>query len=127
MKTIGIAVVRHQGKYLIGFRGPDQPLAGYAEFPGGKCEPGEEPAACTVRECQEETGLAVHAIRLLLRRQHSYPHGDVDLHFYLCQPVDVDAVRHNHQNYEWRTLAEMSALKFPEANQPLLELLPFAD
>ena len=31
--------------------------AGYWEFPGGKCEPGESPAAATARECLEETGL----------------------------------------------------------------------
>ena len=34
-------------------------MAGYWEFPGGKCEPGESPAAATARECREEIGLEV--------------------------------------------------------------------
>ena len=51
-KRIGIAVVEHEGRYLVGTRGPDGPLAGYAEFPGGKCLPDELPEMCAIRECQ---------------------------------------------------------------------------
>jgi 8-oxo-dGTP pyrophosphatase MutT (NUDIX family) len=35
------------------------------ELPGGKLEPGEEPASCVVREIHEELGLAVRADRIL--------------------------------------------------------------
>ena len=56
-KTIGIAVVEHQGSYLIGIRPAGASLAGFAEFPGGKCEAGEEPAAAAVRECLDGTDL----------------------------------------------------------------------
>ena len=34
---VGIAVVEHANQYLVGVRGPIGPLAGYDEFPGGKC------------------------------------------------------------------------------------------
>ena len=53
IKRIGIAVVEHAGRYLVGIRGPDVPLAGYAEFPGGKCLPNESPEDCAVRECRD--------------------------------------------------------------------------
>ena len=51
---VGIAVVEHDRKYLVGVRGPTGPLAGYDEFPGGKCIGYETAAACAVRECMEE-------------------------------------------------------------------------
>ena len=85
-KRIGIAVVEHAGHYLIGLRGPDVPLAGYSEFPGGKCQESESAEACAVRECLEETGMRVAIERLLLRHVHEYPPALVELHFFLCHP-----------------------------------------
>jgi 8-oxo-dGTP pyrophosphatase MutT (NUDIX family) len=53
---IGIAIVEHAGRFLVGVRGDGSPLSGKAEFPGGKCHENESPAECAVRECLEETG-----------------------------------------------------------------------
>ncbi|MFO0919210.1 MAG: NUDIX domain-containing protein [Planctomycetaceae bacterium] len=122
-KSIGIAIVETGARYLVGIRGPDGPLPGYAEFPGGKCEPGEDPGDCAVRECREETGLAVRVERLLRRERFVYPHGEVDLHFFLCTPIDHRAVLPDHQGYTWRAREELSQLKFPEANRPVIEFL----
>ena len=122
-KSIGVAIVRHAGRYLAGFRGPNVPLAGYAEFPGGKCEPGESPGDCAVRECREETGLAIHVERLLRQEQFTYPHGEVDLHFFHCAPNDQETIAADHQGYSWYTAHELSQMKFPEANQPVIDLL----
>lgn len=122
-KRIGIAVVEHDGGYLIGTRGPDSPLPGYAEFPGGKCQPDESAEECAVRETLEETGLNVIIERLLLRREFSYPHATVDLHFFLCHPHDVSMVREEHHSFRWLPVRELATLKFPEANAPLVAML----
>ena len=90
MSRIGIAVVEHADHFLIGIRRHDTVLAGYDEFPGGKCYPNESPRDCAVRECKEETGIDVVPVRALLKCQHTYDHGAVDLHFWLCEPVDSD-------------------------------------
>lgn len=120
---IGIAVVEHAGRYLVGVRGPDGPLPGLAEFPGGKCQSGELPRVCAIRECLEETGLMVLAERLLFNGQHHYAHGDVDLHFWLCRPADATAVMDDHQGYRWVPAAELATLPFPEANAPVVAML----
>ncbi|MDB5343193.1 MAG: nudG [Schlesneria sp.] len=122
-KRIGIAIVEHDGRYLVGTRGPESPLPGYAEFPGGKCEPGETAEACAVRETREETGLAVEVGRLMLRREYTYPHATVDLHFFLCHPVNLLSLRDDHQGFRWIAARELQALKFPEANEPIVEML----
>lgn len=120
---IGIAVVEYNGRYLVGRRSAGGPLAGYDEFPGGKCLPGESPRDCAVRECREETGLEVDPVELLLHREFSYPHGDVDLHFWLCRPRDADDVGETHGGFSWFSVDQLAGSTFPEANRDALAML----
>jgi len=120
---VGVAVVEHQGRYLVGTRPVSGPLPGHAEFPGGKCRPNESTGLCACRECLEETGLEVMAVDLLMRRTFSYPHGTFDLHFWLCRPVARAQIAENHGGYRWVAAEKLNLLKFPEANRPLLEIL----
>lgn len=120
---IGIAVVEHDNRLLIGVRGQDSPLPGLAEFPGGKCQSEESPADCAVRECREETGLEVRTLRLLDQRTHEYPHAKVDLHFWLCEPVHPEGVAEIHQGFRWVPREELTTLDFPEANRAIVAML----
>jgi 8-oxo-dGTP diphosphatase len=120
---IGIAVVEHRGRYLVGFRPEGGPLGGCAEFPGGKCHAGETTGLCARRECLEETGLEVQAVDLLMHRVFTYPHGTFDLHFWLCHPAPRAEVKDSHKGYRWVPASELRSLKFPEANLPLVEVL----
>jgi 8-oxo-dGTP diphosphatase len=122
-KPIGVAVVEHLGQYLVGIRGADGPLAGYAEFPGGKCLPNERPADCACRECQEESGLEVIPVKLLLNAAFEYSHGTVDLHFWLCRPADATGVAGQHQAFHWVYPEDFKNYRFPEGNLRLIELL----
>ena len=115
---IGISVVERDGRFLVGVRPEGVPLAGYAEFPGGKCEPGETPEACAVRECREETGLVVEPVGLLERRTWDYPHGRVELSFVLCRPVGDEEPA---GPFGWVPRAELAGLRFPEANAVVVE------
>ena len=59
---IAVGLIWHEGRLVVGRRSAEQTLGGYDEFPGGKCEPGEEPSSAVIRECFEETGLRVTLI-----------------------------------------------------------------
>jgi len=120
-KRIGIAVVEHDGRYLVGVRGAGGPLPGFAEFPGGKCLDGESPEDCAARECVEESGLQVEIVDVLYQCDYDYPHGSVALNFYLCRPMGDIAER--HRQFEWIPAAQLRDLKFPPANQAVVELL----
>ena len=94
-----------------------------AEFPGGKCLPGEEPAICASRECLEETGLCVVPVRELMQVEHEYPHGLLSLHFWLCRPEADDAVRVEHRGFAWVPADGLANQRFPEANREVVEML----
>src|SRR3990167_7893662 len=86
---IALAVVRHAGRVLIGQRPEGVPLAGFWEFPGGKILAGESPEEAAVRECREETGLAIRLGAILCVVEHEYAHGRVRLHFFAAEPIEA--------------------------------------
>src|SRR5437764_1460518 len=85
---IAIAIVEYDDRFLIGQRPPGVALAGLWEFPGGKIEPGETPAAAAVRECLEETTLNVSVAGEYPDVVHQYDHGRLHIHFLKCRPED---------------------------------------
>lgn len=122
-KTIGIAIVEHNGRYLVGTRGPDGPLPEFAEFPGGKSHADETPAGTAIRECFEETGLRVDIIEPLLEREFDYPHGRVDLRFFLCRPAPGSDTTQLRGSFRWVDADALVRLQFPEANGPIVNRL----
>jgi 8-oxo-dGTP diphosphatase len=71
--TVVAAIIQRDGRILIGQRKDlgHHPLRW--EFPGGKVEPGETPAAALIRELQEELGIHARIDRELMRYEYQYP------------------------------------------------------
>ncbi|VAX39741.1 hypothetical protein MNBD_PLANCTO02-1053 [hydrothermal vent metagenome] len=121
--SIGIAVVFYNDCFLVGTRGDNVPLAGKAEFPGGKCEEGESTEACAIRECFEETGLKVITKKRLYQTEHHYPHGLLYLTFWHCVPANIEDVCEKHCGYHWVKKTQLATYHFPEANHPVIKML----
>lgn len=119
---IAIAVVEHEGRFLIGQRPPGAALSGLWEFPGGKIEPGESPEQAAKRECREEAGLDVEPLFRYPEHFQQYAHDEVQLFFIACRPVPYmrsDPVA----PYRWVARSELGEHEFPEGNRVLLEIL----
>ncbi len=119
----GIGIIRRGNDFLIRQRPKGTVYAGYWEFPGGKCEPGESPEEATVRECLEETGLEVRVNCWRTTITHQYPHGLVELHFHDCQTSDPTAEPTATTGFRWVPISEVIHLRFPEANEAILDEL----
>lgn len=125
---IAVAVVEREGRYLIGLRPAGAELAGYWEFPGGKVRAGESPADAAMRECREETGLAVRVIGNYATVEHDYPHGRLRLHFFACRPSDGGTLSQElPERFRWVTSAKLGGYRFPPANEVVLRLLGSAE
>jgi len=118
---IGVAVVMDGGRVLIGPRTPGKPLAGLWEFPGGKAAPGESVQAAAERECLEETGLRVCAVRALDEAVWSYGHATVRLVFFEAVPLDPTA--EPRQPFVWVAVDRLGQYAFPPANGGILAKL----
>jgi 8-oxo-dGTP diphosphatase len=119
---VAIAIVESGGRYLVGIRGEDGPLPGYHEFPGGKLHADELPMLGAVRECLEETGLAVKPIALMHQCRHEYAHGAVELFFVRCRPVSGSCPP-AAGNFQWTSRADLAKCRFPEANAAVIAML----
>ena len=120
---IGVAIVLKGDQVAVGVRQTGTHLPGKHEFPGGKCEFGESAAECTIRECREETGLAVDIQKVLLRQRFDYPDRSVDLSFFLCRPVDGGDRQELIAPFEWIPIFDLASLDFPAANSEVIDLL----
>jgi mutator protein MutT len=113
---VGIGLIRRGDCFLVRQRLPGAVYAGFWEFPGGKCEPGEDPARAAARECFEETGLAVVVGPLRRVTTHRYPHGLVELFFHDCVTAEPGSEPADDSGFRWVAAADLAGLRFPEAN-----------
>jgi mutator protein MutT len=117
---VGIALIERCGCYLVRQRPPGTAMAGYWEFPGGKCESGETAAAAAARECREEIGVDVVVGALRREVEHRYPHGWVLLSYFDCVTRVPGAEPDPSTGFRWVRGHALPGLLFPEANEPIL-------
>lgn len=115
------------GRYeiLITKRNPNTVYGGFWELPGGKCDPDEDPDACTARELREEVGVLVRVIGALPEVIHTYPHATVRLLPRLCvlDPASPPPANLHVAEHRWVRIDELADFQFPEANHLVIRAL----
>ncbi len=113
MKVVTAAVIRRGYEILICDRPAGKPPAGW-EFPGGKVEPGETPAAALRRELREELGVTALVLDPIF--EETVPEKDLRLIFMRALPVlpHPDPVPQEEQHFRWVKIRDL----------PHCELLP---
>lgn len=115
------ALIVQDGRILIAQRPEGKARAGQWEFPGGKAEPGEEPAAALAREIREELGAEVEVGPRWETLTHVYPDLSVTVHFHPCRLKEGSRVtRLEHARLEWVAPAELERFELVEADRALL-------
>lgn len=114
---------RPDGSYLLARRPPGKVYAGYWEFPGGKIEPGETPAAALTRELREELGIEVQAAHPWITRLYTYPHATVRLNFMRVRDWHGMPQPHEGQELSWQIPGRPTVVPMLPANAPILKAL----
>ncbi len=120
---VAVAIPARGGLVLVARRPEGVHLAGTWEFPGGKIEAGEEPAAAARRELAEETGLRGGEIEPLLVHAFDYPDRGVRLHVYLVLEPVGEVRMDGARAWSWVALSDLASLRMPEANGPIVHAL----
>lgn len=111
------------GRILLGQRAEGTFYPGYWEFPGGKVEAGESPAAALVRELDEELGLKVERLHPWLIREFEYEHACVRLHFFTVNRWQGEPQAIVHAALAWQDPLQPEVAPMLPANDPILKAL----
>ncbi len=94
------------------------------EFPGGKVEDGEEPAACLARELCEELAIEAAIGPEVYRTSHHYANGfAVELLFYRVEEFRGTPENRAFESIRWASPADLPGMDFLEADRELVALL----
>ena len=120
--VVTAAVIRRDGCFLLTRRLRGTHLAGYWEFPGGKCERGETHEACLQRELAEELGVTARIGARVFEIVHDYPERTVELHFFECV-IEGEPQALLGQEMQWVARHDLGTLEFPQADAALIKML----
>jgi 8-oxo-dGTP diphosphatase len=119
------AVIVRDNRILIAQRPPGKLLPLKWEFPGGKVESGENPAAAIVREISEELGCTVAVTQALPPFTHDYRTVVIEMIPFLCAlvPGSPEPHPHEHSAIAWVNHAELKAYDMAAADWPVVAML----
>ena len=118
---VAAALIRDaEGRYLITQRRRGSHLEGLWEFPGGKCEAGEDMEACLARELTEELGARFVVGEKVDTIRWEYPDRTVVLHFYRCRRASGTIEPQESQAMAWVTPQDLPRHDFPPADRELI-------
>ena len=115
------AIMKRQGKVLVGQRPDSGALARTWEFPGGKIELGESPEEALRRELKEELGVDAEIGKLVFVATHTYGKTGILFLFYEVKFWKGQAKTQQHLDLRWVTPKELKELELPEANRKFLK------
>lgn len=119
----GIILDPAADRVLLARRPPHKRFGGLWEFPGGKLEPGESPAAGLARELAEELAIRVLDAAPFLRVEHDYGDGPLLLDAWLVRRFAGQPVGREGQALAWVERARLGDWPMPAANHPLVAAL----
>ena len=121
--SIAVALIRQNGKYLIGQRPKSKPQGGYWEFPGGKQKPGESISQALIRECREELDVLIQPEGPVLTTEYQYPDRQVKLHFWDARLLEGTPKPLAQQQLVWVSPNELRSYAFCPANEEMIAFL----
>jgi 8-oxo-dGTP diphosphatase len=116
---VACAIIEKDGLVLAAQRNEAMSFPLKWEFPGGKLDPHESPAACLEREIWEEMGIGIRIHVPLLPSVWRYPTFAIRLHPFLCTMISDDIRLAEHKEIRWLAPNELPTLDWAEAEVPV--------
>ena len=112
-------VIKKDDKVLCCQRSKKMSLPLQWEFPGGKCEKGEDLKSALARELQEELNLNVLVGDLF--EVSLYEPGEIKLMAYHCEALNINDLKlFEHVAFKWLNKNELHTLNWAQADLPIV-------
>ncbi|HEX6368526.1 MAG TPA: NUDIX domain-containing protein [Longimicrobium sp.] len=113
------AVISRGDALLVGQRPHEKRHGGLWEFPGGKCDPGEDDAAALKRELREELGVQVVEVG----REEFAAHDPGSFYLIAFVPVRItgDPLCREHINLRWGHPRDLIQLPLAPSDRRFVE------
>jgi 8-oxo-dGTP diphosphatase len=117
------ALIEREGLLLLARRPAHKHLPLKWEFPGGKVEPGEKPAAAIIREIREELGCDVSITRALPSFLHNYGTVVIEMIPFVCRLDAGSAAPHPHEHvaFAWCRPGDLASYDLAAADLPVIK------
>lgn len=119
------ALIERESRILIAQRPAGKHLALKWEFPGGKMERGEGPAAALIREIREELGCEIEVIGPMPPCVHDYERGAIELLPFMCRLAagSAEPRPHEHVAIDWVEPVDLLSHDLAPADIPVVAML----
>lgn len=122
MLEVSCAFIIHDQKILVAQNRPGANQSEKWEFPGGKVENNETPAACIVREIHEELALDIKVVEALRNVEFHYTQQSIRLIPFICIILGGTMQLNDHQATRWLSFGELEETDFAGADRALLTI-----
>ena len=124
-KTINVVaaiIVSPEGEIFATQRGYGE-WKDWWEFPGGKIEPGEEPAEALRREIREELATEINVGEQLCFVEYDYPKFHLSMQCFICTIKSGDLTLLEHEAARWLSCEDLDSVHWLPADEEVIERL----
>ncbi len=121
MLKVTCAIIIRQNEILVTQRGGNTAHPFQWEFPGGKIKQNETEADCIAREINEELGIEIRILDLMIHVQHDYGFRKIELIPFICEIQSGSIKLTEHIDFKWISIENLEQIDLSDADRKLIQ------
>ena len=121
MLKVTCAIIIRQNKILVTQRNENSDHPYQWEFPGGKIKQNATEADCIAREINEELGIEIRILDLMIHVQHDYGFRKIELIPFICEIQSGSIKLTEHIDFKWISIENLEQIDLSDADRKLIQ------
>ena len=121
MLKVTCAIIIKQNEILVTQRDGNTDHPFQWEFPGGKMKQNETEADCIAREINEELGIEIRILDLMIPVQHDYGFSKIELIPFICEIHSGSINLTEHIDFKWISIENLELMDLSDADRKIIQ------